>query len=105
MRSFSRTDTVVAVRDQVSCTFQEEAVVLHLGKGVYYGLNPVGATVWNAIQQPKTIEQLVSIVTREYKVHAAECERDLLELLARLQEAGLVEVGNESLPNNSSSGN
>lgn len=90
--SISRADTVVAVRDQVSCTLQEEAVVLHLGKGVYYGLNAVGATVWNALQEPKTVEQLVHLVTTEYKVQTAECERDLLELLARLQEAGLVEV-------------
>ncbi|MGH9510133.1 MAG: PqqD family protein [Terriglobales bacterium] len=92
MKPLSRTDTVVAVRDQVSCTLQDEAVVLHLGKGVYYGLNPVGATVWNALQEPKTIEQLVHLVTSEYQVPAGECERDLLTLLARLQEAGLVEV-------------
>ena len=83
---------MVAVRDQVSCTLQDEAVVLHLGKGVYYGLNPVGATVWNALQEPKTIEQLVHIVTTEYQVQASQCESDLLELFARLQEAGLVEV-------------
>ncbi len=83
---------MVAVRDQVSCTLQDEAVVLHLGKGVYYGLNPVGATVWNALQEPKTVEQLVRLVTNEYQVPAGECERDLLELLTRLQEAGLVEV-------------
>ena len=92
MKPLSRTDTVVAVRDQVSCTLQEEAVVLHLGKGVYYGLNPVGATVWNALQEPKTVEQLVHIVTSEYQVQASECEHDVLELLARLQEAGLVEM-------------
>ena len=92
MKSLSPTDTVVATRDQVSCTLQDEAVVLHLGKGVYYGLNPVGATVWNALQKPKTIGQLVHIVTTEYQVQASQCERDLLELLARLQEAGLIEV-------------
>ena len=92
MKPLSRTDTVVAVRDQVSCTLQDEAVVLHLGEGVYYGLNPVGATVWNALQEPKTIEQLVHIVTSEYQVQAGECERDVLQLLARLQEVGLVEV-------------
>ena len=92
MKPLSPTDTVVAVRDQVSCTLQDEAVVLHLGKGVYYGLNPVGATVWSALQEPKTVQQLVHIVTSEYQVQAGECERDVLQLLARLQQAGLVEV-------------
>ncbi|MGH9602339.1 MAG: PqqD family protein [Terriglobales bacterium] len=87
--------TVVAVSDQISCTLEDEAVVLHLGKGVYYGLNPVGATVWNALQQPKTVGELVEIVTREFEVEAIRCEGDLLELLERLEDAGLIEVRRE----------
>ncbi|MGH9508373.1 MAG: PqqD family protein [Terriglobales bacterium] len=87
--------TVVAVSDQISCTLEDEAVVLHLGKGVYYGLNPVGATVWNALQQPKTVGELVEIVTREFEVEASRCENDLLDLLGRLEDAGLIEVRSE----------
>ncbi|MCI0354667.1 MAG: PqqD family protein [Acidobacteria bacterium] len=93
--TLSRNTTVVAVSDQVSCTLEDEAVVLHLGKGTYYGLNPVGATVWNALQQPKTVGELVEIVTGEFEVEAGRCEGDLLELLANLQNAGLIEVRSE----------
>ncbi|MGH9556976.1 MAG: PqqD family protein [Terriglobales bacterium] len=90
--ALTRNTTVVAVSDQVSCTLEDEAVVLHLGKGVYYGLNPVGATVWNALQQPKTVGELVEIVTGEFDVEASRCEGDVLELLGRLEDAGLIEV-------------
>ena len=90
--ALTRSTTVVAVSDQVSCTLEDEAVVLHLGKGMYYGLNPVGATVWNALQQPKTIAELVAIVTGEFDVEEARCEGDLLTLLGELEDAGLIEV-------------
>jgi hypothetical protein len=90
--ALTRNTTVVAVSDQVSCTLEDEAVVLHLGKGVYYGLNPVGATVWNALQQPRTVGELVDVVTREFEVDAGRCEADLLELLGKLEDAGLIEV-------------
>jgi Coenzyme PQQ synthesis protein D (PqqD) len=93
--ALTRTTTVVAVNDQVSCTLEDEAVVLHLGKGMYYGLNPVGATVWNALQQPKTIAELVTIVTGEFDVEEARCEGDLLTLLGELEDAGLIEVRRE----------
>lgn len=93
--ALTRNTTVVAVSDQVSCTLENEAVVLHLGKGMYYGLNPVGATVWNALQQPKTIAELVAIVTGEFDVEEARCEGDLLTLLGELEDAGLIEVRRE----------
>jgi len=93
--ALTRNTTVVAVSDQVSCTLEDEAVVLHLGKGVYYGLNPVGAIVWNALQQPQTVQDLVNLVTQEFEVEVDQCESDLLELLAQLQNAGLIEVRSE----------
>jgi len=93
--TLTRNTKVVAVSDQVSCTLEDEAVVLHLGKGVYYGLNPVGATVWNALQQPKTVSELVEIVTREFDVEAGRCENDLFDLLGGLEDAGLIEVRRE----------
>lgn len=93
--ALTRNTTVVAVNDQVSCTLEDEAVVLHLGKGMYFGLNPVGATVWNAVQQPKTVAELVAIVTGEFDVDAGRCENDLVALLDQLEDAGLIEVRRE----------
>ncbi len=93
--ALTRDTTVVAVSDQVSCTLEDEAVVLHLGKGMYYGLNPVGATVWNALQQPKTVGELVELVTGQFDVDAGKCEDDLAALLGQLEDAGLIEVRRE----------
>ncbi|HEX2077960.1 MAG TPA: PqqD family protein [Longimicrobium sp.] len=83
---------VVASRDQVSCELEGEAVILGLGNGVYYGLNPVGATVWKLLEQPRTVAELRDAVVAEYEVDAPRAQADLLRLLGDLAANGLVEL-------------
>ncbi len=82
---------VVAARDQVSCELEGEAVILSLGSGVYYGLNPVGATAWKLLEQPRTVAELRDAIVAEYRVDAATAQADLLELLGDMLARGLVE--------------
>ena len=49
---------VVASSSQVSCDLAGEAAILNLADGVYYGLDPVGASIWNMIQQPKSVREI-----------------------------------------------
>lgn len=90
--AISRNATVTAVKNQVSAMVGDEAVILHLKDGTYFGLNPVGAAVWKLIEKPKSVPQLRDALLREFEVGAAECERDLLGLLESLAKAGLIEV-------------
>lgn len=93
MNASSKDSTVVAIKEQVSCVVGEEAVILHLKDGTYYGLNAVGAAIWSLIQEPRTVADLREAVQRQFEVGAAQCERDLKSLLESLAKAGLVEVG------------
>ena len=94
-KSISTEATVVAVKDQVSCTLENEVVILHLQQGLYYGLNEVGAAVWNAVQQPQTVEVLRGLILENFEVSPEQCQRDLMELLQDMAKAGLIEVRNE----------
>ncbi|MGH9668630.1 MAG: PqqD family protein [Terriglobales bacterium] len=98
MGTISKDTTVVAIQDQVSCVVGEEAVILHLKDGTYYGLNAVGATVWNLIQQPRTVAELRDSVLRQYEVERSQCEQDLTRLLQELTEAGLIDIREPSSP-------
>lgn len=83
---------VVATREQVSCPLGEESAILNLKNSVYYGMNPVGARVWNLLQQPRSVAELRDVVLAEFEVGAERCERDLLELLEKMRAEGLIEV-------------
>jgi hypothetical protein len=83
---------VVATQKQVSTNLEDEAVILHLEKGVYYGLNPVGSRVWDLLQEPRTVNDIRDIILQEYEVESQRCEHDLLRLLQELSDKGLIEV-------------
>ncbi len=89
------TTIVAAAEDQVSADMHGEAVVLNMKSGVYYGLNPLGARVWEIIQKPVTIAHIRDTILAEYDVEAARCEQDILTLLTKLADSGLVQVTDE----------
>lgn len=83
---------VGATRDHVSCSLGDEAAILNLKNSVYYGLNPIGARVWNLVQHERTVAEIRDVLLDEYDVEAKRCEQDLLDLLEKLREQGLIEV-------------
>jgi hypothetical protein len=89
---FTAHTVVVAAPDQVSCSLGSEVAILNLKNGVYYGVDPVGAYIWNLIQQPRTVKDLREFLFNEYDVEPERCERDLLALLEKLLGEGLIEV-------------
>ena len=81
----------VAVQDQVSTNLEDEAVILHLKNGVYYGLNPVGARIWSFLQEPHTVGEIRNMILEEFEVEPQRCEQDLLKLLKELLSNGLID--------------
>ena len=83
---------VVASPDQVSCALGDESAIPSLAKTIYYGSNPVGTRVWRLLRQPRSIGELPDALIDEYDVEAGRCESDLLDLLEKIRDEGLIEV-------------
>jgi Coenzyme PQQ synthesis protein D (PqqD) len=83
---------VVAAPEQVSCPLGEESAILNLKNSVYYGMNPVGARVWDLLKQPQSVAELRSVLLEEYEVDEERCGHDLLTLLETMRSEGLIEV-------------
>jgi hypothetical protein len=77
--------SVVAAKEQVSSDLAGEAVILDLKSGVYYGLNSVGASIWNLIQEPRTINEVRDAILAQYEVEPEQCDRDIKALLEELE--------------------
>jgi hypothetical protein len=84
--------TVIVTSQQVSCPLGDESAILNMKNSVYYGVNPVGATVWNLLKEAKTVAQIRDAILEEYEVDEVRCERDLLALLEEMRSEGLIEV-------------
>jgi hypothetical protein len=80
--------------DQVSSELAGEAVILNLETGKYYGLNSVGARIWNLLQEEKSLGEIRDTILAEYDVEAEQCEQDILELLQKLSDHDLLKAPN-----------
>ncbi len=88
----SNQSTVVAAAHQISSDLAGETVILNLDSSVYYGLDSVGTRIWNLLQQPRTVGEIRDVLVADYDVEPERAERDLIALLQKLNEVGLVEI-------------
>ena len=84
--------SVVATERQLSTTLADEVIILGLDDSMYYGLSGTGARIWELLQTPHTIEEIVTTITGEFDVDRARVEADLDLLLADLQSRGLIAI-------------
>lgn len=91
------TSIVARTKDQVSCDLAGEAVILGLNKSEYYGLNDVGTIIWNLIQEPKKVSEVVELILNEYDAENEKCEKDIISLLNEMEKNNLLEVVNETI--------
>ena len=82
---------VAAAKDQISCDLANEAAVLNLKTGVYFGLDDVGAAVWKLLQTPTTVAAICDALLHEYAVEPVQLQSDVCELLTDMMKEGLVE--------------
>ena len=90
--------TVRASLRQLSAELAGEQVVLNFDDGMYYSLNPIGARIWQLIQEPSKVSDLLATLVDEYDVAAAQCESDLIALLTEMRNLRLVEVQDAASP-------
>jgi hypothetical protein len=91
------TDLSLASRVTLSgdVLFQElhgDAVLLDMRTGVYFGLDKVGTRIWNLLDEHKVLSDVVRVMTDEFDVDGQRCSDDVLALVTRLREQGLLSV-------------
>ena len=92
----TKMDRVVVTQEQVATDLGDGLAILHLESGVYYSLNKIGARIWQLIQEPQLVHEIVDIIVEEYDVSVEECERDVLRLLQKLASEELIRLDGES---------
>jgi len=68
----------------------EEAVMMSVEVGRYYGLNAVGSRIWELLETPKTVTELCALLSEEFEVEAQTCEAEVLKFVQDLVDNGIV---------------
>jgi hypothetical protein len=86
-------DTVVcASSNQVSSRVGDEVVILDLDSSLYYSLDPVGARIFELLQQPARLDAVLEAMVSEFDVDRQTARTDLLTLVDALVAQKLVEA-------------
>lgn len=70
----------------------DETVILDLASGTYFGLDPVGARIWQLIGEGKALAEVCDALLDEYDVTREALERDVVELADKLLEQKLISL-------------
>jgi hypothetical protein len=89
MPPISLADTFIISKDAVFRDLDGGAVILDLNAGTYFGLNDVGARIWQLIVEKGALRAVFEQLCAEYNAAPETLETDLLALVTSLADARL----------------
>lgn len=89
MQAYVRADSVV------SRVIAGETMIVPIRKGVgdlasIYSLNGVASLVWSVIEQPSTLEQIISAVEDEFSHESEQIEQEIFSFLKEMCSLRLI---------------
>lgn len=70
----------------------DEMVLLDLDSGTYFGLDPVGARIWDLVSEGLTLSAVCERMLGEYDVSRETLEHDVLRLVDALTKENLLRL-------------
>jgi len=90
--NFQTTDRFSISDEVLSQEVNGETVLLDLEGESYFGLNEVGTRIWQLLQAAPTVAETLNTLCDEYDVSREQLESDVGDLLAKLADAGLINL-------------
>lgn len=84
-------DTVLQRRNDL--LFNEidgEVVMLSVENSEYYGINKVGSRIWELLEKPLCLRELVNNLLDEYELQEEQCIADTLAFINILRDKKLI---------------
>jgi len=85
------------VKISANVLFQQinnECVLLDMDSEQYFGLDDVGARMWQILSENEDTEKVVTLLLAEYDIDEATLRQDLLNLIAELGNVKLISFEN-----------
>lgn len=80
----------VASTEVTSSEIGDELALLDSKSGQYFTLNQTGSVVWQCLDAPCSLQDIVRTVTEKFDIDPSACESDIKELITQLNDAGLI---------------
>ena len=85
-------DHVSISSDVLARVVGDEIVILDLASGTYFGLDPVGARIWQLMAEGRALRAICESMLAEFEVSREDIERDVLALAESLRTRQLISI-------------
>lgn len=69
---------------------EEEIILMSMEDDAYITLNPVASRIWELLESPRTLEELVALLMEEFEVGEEDCQRDVRDFLEDMSNRRLI---------------
>ncbi|MFD0829872.1 lasso peptide biosynthesis PqqD family chaperone [Neobacillus sp. M.A.Huq-85] len=90
--TISLNNIVVQGSGNIVSDMDGEKVMLSILNGKYYNLGEVGGRIWEQIEQPIAVNQLIDNLMSYYQVEKTDCENQVISFLEVLLNRNLIQV-------------
>jgi len=86
------TPSTIIQRDSklITSKMDGETVMMSINNGEYYGLDTIGSRIWELIENPISVENLIAKLRCEYDIEIAQCEHDTTIFLQQMANKNLL---------------
>ena len=78
--------------DQIAAKVDDDVVMVNVETGYYYAVSDVAREIWEAIERPRMISELIDVLSRTYDVDRPTCEAQTISFLEHLLAERLLRV-------------
>jgi hypothetical protein len=78
--------------DVIAAEADQDVVMVSIANGLYYAVTDIAREIWETIDHPKKISDLIDDLTTTYNVDRHVCEEETLSFLEDLRTEGLLQV-------------
>ena len=94
----SQTASFVRAEDFATRKVAGETILVPIRSGIanlecVFRLDEVGTAIWQTLEAPRTVDELVQELVRQFEVGEEEARRDVIEFLGSLKSSKLIVDG------------
>ena len=85
-------DLVIRRTELTGSEIDDEMVFFNHETGKYFATGPVGSTIWQFLDAPKSISEVCEFLLDKYEVDRSTCETQVQRFVGELIDGGIVVV-------------
>jgi len=91
--NITKTTTIVRKNTNFPTTIlEDELLMMDVESGNYINLNKTGNIIWQLIQPPVSVEDLINKLVEKYKIDVDICTTDTIQYLEQIYKIHLIEI-------------